>query len=225
MYALILAGGRGERLRPLTDAVPKPMVPIEGKPILWHQVSWLRGEGVTDIVFLCGYRWESIQDYFGDGKEFGVRLRYSIEESPLGRGGALKRGIATIPASERTLVVVNGDVLTAQELSPLLELHRDSGALATMMLTPYPSDHGVVEVDSTGRVVDFREKQTLPVWIHAGVDVLDRSIVSELPTVGDHETTTFPRLAKSGRLYAFQSDAFWKNIDGFKDLRIMGEHV
>ena len=78
MYALILAGGKGERLRPLTDTLPKPMVPVGGKPILWHQVQWLKEAGVTDVVFLAGYRWEAIQDYFGDGQAFGIRAHYSV---------------------------------------------------------------------------------------------------------------------------------------------------
>ena len=88
MYALILAGGKGERLRPLTDSVPKPMVPVCDKPILLHQVEWLKQVGVTDVVFLVGYRWQIIQDFFGDGSEFGIQTHYSVEDSPLGRGGA-----------------------------------------------------------------------------------------------------------------------------------------
>ena len=85
MYALILAGGKGERLRPLTDSVPKPMVPVCDKPILLHQVEWLRLIGVTDVVFLVGYRWQIIQDFFGDGSEFGIQAHYSVEDSPLVR--------------------------------------------------------------------------------------------------------------------------------------------
>ena len=84
MYALILAGGQGERLRPLTDNLPKPMVPVAGKPILAHQVAWLKKAGVTDVVFLAGYRWQAIEDYFGDGQALGIRARYSLEDSPFG---------------------------------------------------------------------------------------------------------------------------------------------
>ena len=84
MFALILAGGKGERLRPLTDTIPKPMVPICGKPILEHQVNWLKSGGVTDVIFLGGYRWEAIKDHFGDGNDFGITAHYSLEDSPLG---------------------------------------------------------------------------------------------------------------------------------------------
>ena len=90
MYALILAGGKGERLRPLTDTLPKPMVPVCGKPILWHQVQWLKEAGVTDVVFLAGSSWKAIRDYFGSGQAFGIRANYKVEDSPLVRAGAIR---------------------------------------------------------------------------------------------------------------------------------------
>ena len=113
MYALILAGGMGERLRPLTDTLPKPMVPLCEKPILWHQVQWLRQAGVTDIVFLVGYLWQTIQDYFGDGSEFGFQAHYSVEDSPLGRGGAIRQGFSQVPAEIQALMVLNGDLISS----------------------------------------------------------------------------------------------------------------
>lgn len=219
MYALILAGGKGERLRPLTNTIAKSMIPVNGKPILWYQISRLREAGVTDVVLLCGYRWETIQDYLGDGTAFGVRARYSLEETPLGRGGALKQGLSMIPDSEQTVLALNGDILTGQEFEPLIDLHRQSGALATVMLVPYPSAYGVVEVETSGKVLAFREKGELPHWINGGIYVLDTAIRDQLPALGDHETTTFPRLAEMGRLYAYRSRAFWKSIDSHKDLR------
>ena len=93
MYALILAGGKGERLRPLTDTLPKPMAPVCGKPILERQVEWLKEGGVNGVVFLAGYRWEAIRDHFGDGSGFGISVEYSVEDSPLGRGGPSSRVI------------------------------------------------------------------------------------------------------------------------------------
>ena len=219
MYALILAGGKGERLRPLTDTVAKNMVMVNGKPILWYQVSRLKEAGVTDILLLCGYLWETIRDFFGDGAGFGVHIQYSVEDTPLGRGGALKHGLGMVPGSERTVLALNGDILTTQELGPLIKLHHQSGALATVMLTPYPSAYGVVDVDPSGRVLAFQEKGELPYWINAGVYVLDTAIRNELPALGDHEMTAFPRLAEAGRLYAYQSQAFWRPVDSHKDLR------
>ncbi len=219
MYALILAGGMGERLRPLTDTIAKPMVPVNEKPILWYQVTRFRDAGVSDIVVLCGYKWESIRDYFGDGSEFGVRMHYEVEEAPLGRGGALKRGLGQFPASDRTVLASNGDILTTQEFGPILELHNNTNALATVMLTPYPSAYGVVEIDDSSRITAFREKGDLPQWINAGIYILDVGIKEEMPDLGDHETTTFPRLADRGQLRGYRSRAFWRAIDNHKDLR------
>ncbi|MBI4202402.1 MAG: nucleotidyltransferase family protein [Chloroflexi bacterium] len=219
MYALILSGGRGERLRPLTDTMPKPMVPVAGKPILWYQVTALKKVGVTHVLFLCGYKWEVIRNYFGDGSSFGVHVDYSVEDSPLGRGGALKQGLTLVSPGESTVLALNGDILTAQDLAPMLQQHHETGATATDLLVPYPSAYGVVETGAGNRVTAFVEKGELPLWINGGIYVLQTSIAPELPDMGDHETSTFPKLAREGRLYAFKSRAFWRPVDSQKDLR------
>ena len=230
MFALILAGGKGERLRPLTDSLPKPMVPVCGKPILQHQVEWLKTAGITDVVFLAGYRWEAIRDHFGDGREFGIRATYSVEESPLGRGGATRKGLASVPADAGSVVVLNGDTFTTQRLGDLVDRHRYSltlnpAHLATMMLAPMVSPYGLVDVTPADDVVGFREKAELPFWVNAGIYVFERKIASELPEVGDHEVDTFPKLAHERRLAAFKATAFWKGIDSFKDLREVEDYL
>jgi NDP-sugar pyrophosphorylase family protein len=219
MYALILAGGKGERLRPLTNSLPKPMVRLLDRPILWYQVQWLRYYGVTDIVFLGGYHWEAIHDYFGDGKGLGVRIQYSIEETPLGRGGAIRKGMALVPPSERFVIATNGDVVTAEDIGAMIEMHKKGAFLATIMLVPLVSPYGIVDVGDGGRVTGFREKAVLPFWINGGVYILDRELEAELPTLGDHELSTFPRLASLGRLGGYLSRTYWKSVDNFKDLR------
>ena len=218
MYALTIAGGRGERLRPLTDAVPKAMVPVDGRPLLSYQVRWMRAQGVTDVVFLCGHLGERIVDYFGDGSEFGIRAHYSCEETPLGRGGAVRKGLALVPGDERYVLVANGDNVTNQPVRRLTELHEARGALATLMLVPFQSQVGVVSVDERSLVTEFVEKGSLPFWINAGVYIFSREIEALLPEVGDHETETFPALATAGRLAALKSDALWMTVDGPKDL-------
>jgi len=230
MHALILAGGKGERLRPLTDDLPKPMVPLCGKPILLHQVEWLREAGVSDVVFLAGYRWEAIQDYFGDGSRFGIRVQYSVEDSPLGRGGAIRRGLSVVPQGEEPVVVLNGDVVTAERLGNLVDLHRSKKAaqeshLATIMVVPMVSPYGLVDLNGSDDVVGFREKVEMPHWINAGIYLFDRKIAAELPDLGDHETETFPRLAQAGAISAFKSRAFWRSVDSFKDLREAEEYL
>ena len=230
MYALILAGGMGERLKPLTNSLPKPMVPLQGKPILWHQVEWLKGAGITDVVFLVGYRWQMVRDYFGDGAEFGIRAGYSIEDAPLGRGGAIRRGFERLPEQEDTLFVLNGDIITAAEPGDVLAGFRgkklaNPAHLATIMVTPMVSPYGLVDFDGNNDVVSFREKAELPCWINAGVYVFDREICGLLPRLGDHEVDTFPKLALEGRISACPTTAFWRSVDSLKDLREAEEFV
>ncbi len=230
MYALILAGGQGERLRPLTDTLPKPMVPICGKPILAHQVVWLKRAGVTDVVFLAGYRWQAIQEYFGDGHDYGIRAHYSVEDTPLGRGGAIRKGIPLVPETEQSVVVLNGDIITFEGLDSILDRHQEkksanSSHLATIMVVPMVSPYGLVEMNASDDVVGFREKVEMPHWINAGVYVLERRIVLELPEIGDHENDTFPRLALSGQISAYKSREFWRSVDSFKDLREAEEYL
>jgi NDP-sugar pyrophosphorylase family protein len=230
MYAMILAGGKGERLRPLTDNAPKPMVPLCGKPILEHQIDWLKEGGVTDVVFLAGYLWDSIQDYFGDGSGFGFNATYSVEDSPLGRGGAIKKGYPFVPPDEETVVVLNGDIVTDERLDSILARHRerksrDASLLATLLVVPMVSPYGLVDTDAADEVTGFREKVELPHWINGGVYVFDRAIFSGFPDLGDHEVETFPRLAQEGRIAAFKTRAFWTSIDSFKDLREAEEHM
>ena len=230
MYALILAGGKGERLRPLTDTLPKPMFPVCGKPILLHQVEWLKQAGVTDVVFLAGYLSEAIQDYFGDGAAFDIRAHYSLEDSPLGRGGAIRQGFTQVPLDEQAVMVLNGDVVTEEASAAILEHHGrikegNPDHMATIMVVPMVSPYGIVDIDDRDAVRGFREKVEIPYWINAGVYVLERRIAMELPELGDHETETFPRLAQAGQLAALKSRAFWRSVDSFKDLREAEEQL
>ena len=230
MYALIIAGGKGERLRPLTDEMPKPMVPVSGKPILTYQVDWLRSAGVTDVVFLAGYLWQTIKDHFGDGRKFGINAHYSIEDSPLGRGGAVRQGFSDVPEEEELVLVLNGDVITDQDPDSVIQRHRDSkranpAHLATIMVVPMISPYGIVDMDPHDAVQGFREKVEIPYWINAGVYVLERRISVEFPELGDHETETFPRLAKAGQISALKSRAFWCSVDSFKDLAEAEKHL
>lgn len=224
MFALILAGGKGERLRPLTDTLPKPMAPLAGQPILEHQVEWLRSAGVSEVVFLAGYRWQQVRDYFGAGGDFDIRAHYSVEDSPLGRGGAIRQGLTQVPETEDAVFVLNGDIITAADPAALLAAYRRRQAanpahLATIMVTPMVSPYGIVELDGPEGVAAFREKAELPHWINGGVYVFDRRIAPLLPEVGDHETETFPHLARQGRIAAYPTRDFWRSVDSFKDLR------
>jgi NDP-sugar pyrophosphorylase family protein len=194
------------------------MVPVAGKPIVERQLEWLRANGVTDVVFLCGYKAEVLEAHIGNGAQFGVRAQYSHEHEPLGRGGALRHGWARVPEAEQFVIACNSDILTDQPLAPLVSLHREKQAAATVMLAPLKSPYGIVDVDEDGRIESFREKPVLPYWINAGIYVLAREFFGLLPERGDHETTTFPQLAAAGRLYGFRSEAYWRPVDSIKDL-------
>ena len=219
MWALTIAGGRGERLQPLTDGICKPMVPVDGAPLLQHQAHWLCENGVTDIVFLTGYRAEQVEDHFGDGSKFGFRAHYAAEDHPLGRGGAVKQGMGLVPENVKDVIVVNGDVLSDQSLAPLIQQRHEHGATAAITLIPYVSSFGVVLVSNDGVVTSFAEKTELPFWINGGIYVFEREIENLLPEVGDHETTTFPQLVGEQRLRAIKSSANWISVDSHKDLR------
>lgn len=218
MHAIILAGGRGERLRPFTEDRPKPMVEVLGVPILAYQLQWLHTQGVTEVVIACGYRHEVIQDYFGNGEKWGLRIHYAVEEEPLGRGGAIRHAYGFLSGAPDPVLATNGDVITNLPLAPVLERHRERDDLATVVLTPYVSTYGLVAVDPGDRVVAFDEKPTLPYWINAGIYVLSAEAIRRFPVVGDHERTAFPALAAERRLGAYKSTAYWKSIDTVKDL-------
>jgi len=218
LHAIILAGGKGERLRPFTDDRPKPMVEILGIPILGYQLQWLQAQGVRDVIIACGYRSEVIQNYFGTGEKWDVQIQYAIEPHPLGRGGALKLAFGLLPKSEEATLATNGDVITNLRLAPLLEAHRGSKNLATLVLAPFISPYGIIEANDDNRIVAFHEKPELPYWINAGIYVLSPGVEPLLPVQGDHEDSTFPRLAEERRLGAFKSRGYWRSVDTVKDL-------
>ncbi|ABL88645.1 Nucleotidyl transferase [Pyrobaculum islandicum DSM 4184] len=215
MRAVILAGGFGRRLAPLTNEVPKPLVPVAGKPILVWQIEWLKRQGVTDIVLAVGYLRHKIFEALGDGRKYGVRLFYSVEEEPLGTGGAIKNAAPYL--TDDIFIALNGDIITDIDIRPLTAaLEKADAAIA---LVPLRSPYGVVEVDGEGRVLAFREKPVLEHYINAGVYAIRKEALRDLPDRGNIEETLFPKLAQQGRLRAVvYKDAFWRSIDTHKDL-------
>lgn len=225
MYALIVAGGEGQRLRPYTEDRPKPMVPVNGKPLLEYGLEWLRSNGVSHVVLLCGYKADAIMSHFEDGKEMGLHIQYYVEESPLGRGGAFKQGFKQVPATEPYVIALNGDNLNTQPLAPLIDFHREKGAAVTMMLTQLRSPYGIATLNAEQGVTGFEEKPLLPHWLNAGVYVLSSEVFPLFPDLGDHETSTFPELARQGRLFGFQSRCYWRGVDTAKDLIEAGNEI
>jgi NDP-sugar pyrophosphorylase family protein len=166
----------------------------------------------------CGYRHDAIQDHFGDGSAFGLSIGYSIETTPLGRGGALKLAFRQVPPEAEIVIATNGDNLNSQPLAPMLRQHERTGAVATLMLVQLRSPYGIASQRGK-HIVGFREKPLLPHWLNAGVYVLNREFLEACPDVGDHEDALFPKLAAEGKLYAFRSKSHWRAIDTIKDLQ------
>src|SRR3954454_23631279 len=157
MQALILAGGEGTRLRPLTSTVPKPVVPLVDRPFIAFMLDWLRGHGVDDVIMSCGHLADGVRRVLGDGSSFGMRLRYVEEPRPLGTGGALKHAE---PLLDERFLMLNGDVLTDLDISSQLRQHEATGARGTLGLYPVddPSAYGLVRLSGDGAVTEFVEK-------------------------------------------------------------------
>ncbi|MEM1953751.1 MAG: NDP-sugar synthase [Nitrososphaerota archaeon] len=216
--AVILAGGYGKRLRPLTDTVPKPLLRVADRPIIEWQIRWLASYGLRSFIVCAGYLKERLVEELGSGNHLGVRIGYVFESEPLGTAGALKNAEHLL-SGERSFLVLNGDVLT--DLNPLRVLGATDGALAAMAVVPLPSPYGIVEFDrGTGLVRGFREKPVLgDHWINAGVYAFRSEMLEEVPEKGDLEREVFPRLAARGQLVAVPfGDCFWKSIDTHKDM-------
>jgi mannose-1-phosphate guanylyltransferase len=216
MQALILAGGEGTRLRPLTETVPKPVVTLVDRPFIAFMLEWLRGHGVEDVVLSCGFLAAGVRDVLGDGSAYGMRLRYVEEPEPLGTGGAIK---LAEPLLEERFLVLNGDVLTDVDLTAQIAEHERSGARATLALVPVedPSAYGLVRLEQDGRVREFVEKprpeQIDTDLINAGAYVLDRSVLAPLPR-GERisiERDVFPTLVGAG-LHGCVAAGYWLDI-------------
>jgi len=217
MQALILAGGQGTRLRPLTSTIPKPVVPLVGRPFISYMLEWLRSHGVDDVILGCGHMADGVRDVLGDGESLGIRLRYIEEPRPLGTGGALK--FAEDLLDER-FFMLNGDVLTDIDLTAELAQHEQTGALATLALIPVedPSAYGLVPLNSDNSVREFIEKpgaeQTETDLINAGAYIIERRVLDGMAPAGTNisiEREVFPTLVGRG-LYGCPADGYWLDI-------------
>lgn len=202
---------------PLTADRPKCMVEVAGQPIVAHQLKWLADQGVKHVMISCGYRWQVIQQAAGDGSSFGLQVGYAIEETPLGRGGGLRNALRQLRPKDES-VVCNGDLLTSVSLRTMRRAHRRNGAVATLLLVPAVSGHDIADVDEAGRITGFREKPALPYFWSGGVYIVSPEIERLLPRRGDHEATTWPKLAVHGKLHGYRYTGFWQPVDSAKDL-------
>lgn len=225
MKAVILAGGFGKRLKPLTDERPKPMIEVLDKPIIEWQIRWLKSCGISDVILCVGYLKEHIVEYVGSGSKLGVNAYYTVEDTPLGTGGALKNAESLLSHEEK-FFMLNGDVLT--DINPIsLKDELSDDLVATIAVVPLPSPFGIVQIDEDSKVLGFAEKPKITqFWINAGVYCLSSRIFDYLPESGNIETTALPALAKDKKLKAVKfEDSFWRSIDSHKDIEEAGREI
>ncbi|NLM40202.1 MAG: NTP transferase domain-containing protein [Firmicutes bacterium] len=218
MKAVIMAGGEGTRLRPLTCGVPKPMVPILNKPMMEHILNLLRSHGIREIASTLWYLPKDVTDYFGDGSEFGVTMEYFVEEEPLGTAGSVKNAEDFL---DETFIVVSGDSLTDIDLTRAVEFHRSKNAVATIVLTRVsnPLSYGIVITNEDGRIQQFLEK---PSWSEVFSDTVNTGIYVLEPEVlqlfgrgenFDFSRDLFPKLLKQkAPLYGYVADGYWSDV-------------
>jgi NDP-sugar pyrophosphorylase family protein len=223
MQAVILAGGKGSRLRPLTNRIPKPMVPVHGKPFLQHQLELIKPFGINEVLFLVSYLGDQIEDYFGDGSSFGLKIKYSYEECPLGTGGALKK--AEDKLSDEFLLL-NGDTFFPIDYDKLVEYFSHSDKIG--VITIYNNSDKVASnntaIGVSNLVVNYNKKDSKGMThVDAGVQVFKRELLNYIPEgqIYSLEEKVFCELIKRKELMAFVSNQRFYDMGSFKELEII----
>jgi NDP-sugar pyrophosphorylase family protein len=202
MEMIILAGGQGKRLRPLTNDIPKCMVPVNGQPMLQYHLNWLKHYEIKKIVVACGYKWEKIKEHYGP------TLVYSVEDEPLGTGGAIKMALDQIEGDQ--FFVLNSDDLNNTNLHELWKYGANS-----VVISHFRSQFGIVETE--GHLIkEFKQKPLLPYFANIGLYLLNKNL--KFPTKGAIETDLLPQLAEKGHLKAFHHNGYWITINTVKEL-------
>ncbi|GAB2639120.1 NDP-sugar synthase [Gordonia jinhuaensis] len=217
VQAVVLVGGQGTRLRPLTLSTPKPMLPTAGLPFLQHLLSRIRSAGITDVILSTSYKASVFEEYFGDGSKLGLSIQYVTESEPLGTGGGIRNVYDSI--KHDTVMVFNGDVLSGCDLGAVLRTHEENDADVTLHLVRVgdPRAYGSVPTDDEGRVTAFIEKTQDPPTdqINAGTYVFDKSIIEQIPadTAVSVERQVFPTLLRNGnRVYGYVDATYWRDM-------------
>ena len=225
MKAVVMAGGEGTRLRPLTSNQPKPMVPVVGKPCMEHILELLRDHGMNEVIVTVAFLPQAIRSYFGEGETLGMQIGYSVEESPLGTAGSVRLAAKHL---DETFLVISGDALCDLDLTALVDFHKEKGAAVTIGLKSVenPLEFGIVVTDEEGRIERFLEK---PSWgqvfsdtINTGIYVLEPEVLKHVPTDRPHDFSKelFPYLLEMGRpLYGYVMDGYWQDIGNLDQFR------
>jgi mannose-1-phosphate guanylyltransferase len=211
MEAIILAGGKGKRLKQVTDYVPKPLIPLNNIPIIEWQIRYLKKFGIKDIIICTGYKTEQIENYLLTKNNFRIKIRFSIEKTPLGTGGAIKKASRMIKG--KSFFVLNGDVITDIDVT---KLKKNLNSIAAI---PLRTKFGIIHIKDD-KVKKFSEKKEISnLWMNAGIYHLSKKLIRDLPNKGEIEKTTFPKYAKKGKLNHVKfKNVLWHSIDSYKDM-------
>jgi len=216
LKGVILAGGFGKRLKPITDNCPKPMIEILDKPIIEWQIQLLAKNNIKEIIICVGYLKEQIIDHIASGNRFNVKVAYTVEEEPLGTGGALKNTYSLLKDEKEGFFMINGDILTNIDFKYLADKNKTN----TLAVVPLNSPYGIVDFDEQLNVTGFKEKpHIVDKWINAGIYFFNEDVFNYLPDKGNIETTALPEMANQQKLKAKKfENSFWKSIDSHKDI-------
>ena len=218
MKALILAGGRGKRLRPLTDKIPKSLIPINKKPLIQYTINYLKKFGINEIIICSGYKSKQIQNFLKKKKNFGCKIEYSVEKNPLGTAGAIRNAIKNL--SDESFLVINGDIITNIDLKKILK--KPNTIAANELKTKF----GTMEIKNN-KILKFNEKTDVQnVWMNPGLYHLSTNILKILPRKGSLEAEIFPKLAKKKSLHTVKfKNVLWHSIDSFKDIELSSQEI
>jgi len=210
LKAIILAGGRGKRLRPVTDYVPKPLIPLKNIPIIEWQIKYLKKFGISEVIICSGYKTEMIENYLNN-KKLGIKVTFSRESKPLGTGGAIKKAGKKI--KDKSFLVINGDTITNIDLKKLI---KKENSIASIQLR---TNFGILQTDENKIIKFIEKKEITDLWMNAGIYHLNKETIKELPHMGDIEKTLFPDYAKKEKLTAVKfTNSKWYSVDSFKDM-------
>ncbi len=222
--AVVMVGGKGTRLLPLTETRPKIILPVADRPCLWYLLRSLAYGGIEEVILACGYKSELMRRTIGDGSDLGIDIQYSYEDEPMGTGGAMK---LVEDRLDDTFVAANGDVFVSMDVSAEIRTHQETGAAVTIALTPVdnPCEFGIARVDDDNRISEFKEKpkpeEVFSNLINAGVYVLQKDVLSEVPehTFYDFSKDLVPKLMSEGRrIQGHTVDGIWMDVGRPRDL-------
>jgi len=218
MKAIILAGGRGKRLRPITDKIPKPLIPINNKPLIERTIKYLKKYGITEIIISSGYKSNLIEKFLKKKKNFGCDIVFSVEKTPLGTGGAVRKALRFV--DEESFIVLNGDIVTNIDLKKIL---KKPNTIATNELK---TKFGTMNIQNN-KILKFNEKKDVTdVWMNPGIYHLSKNIEKIIPRKGSLEGTVFPKMAKNKTLETIKfKNVLWFSIDSHKDIEECSKEI